>query len=53
MICKKLSKGKKLKEIADDLEKNENDIKDMVELAVKFAPEFDTKKVFEAYLKEK
>lgn len=52
LICKKLSKGKSLKEIADDLEEKENDIKDMYEFAVTFAPEYDAEKVIEAYMKE-
>ena len=52
LICRKLSKGKELREIADDLEEKEKDLKDMYEFVLTFAPEYDEKKVFEEYMKK-
>ena len=52
MICRKLRKGKKLREIADDLEEKEKDLRDMYEFAITFAPEYDEKKMFVEYMKK-
>ena len=52
-ICRKLSKGKSLQEIAEDLEEKEKDIQDMYEFAITFAPEYDENRVFEEYIKKR
>ncbi|MBE5923938.1 MAG: Rpn family recombination-promoting nuclease/putative transposase [Lachnospiraceae bacterium] len=48
-VCKKLAKGKNLDEIADELEEDVEVIKPMYDVAVKYAPDYDVEKVFEAY----
>ena len=53
LICKKLVKGKSLDEIADELEDDVDDIRPMYDVALRFSPDFNADKVFEAYEKEK
>lgn len=48
-VCKKLAKGKDLDEIADELEEDVEVIKPMYDVAVKYVPDYDAEKVFEAY----
>ena len=49
-ICKKLLRGKPLKVIAEELEEDINVIRPIYELALKFAPNFDSNAVIEAWL---
>ena len=49
-ICRKLRKGKSYTQIADELEEDEIRIKVICDLAQKFAPDYDEKKVLEAVL---
>ena len=53
LICKKLRKGKKLEEIAEDLEDNVTAIQEIYEVAEKFAPEYNTEMVLEAWNRRK
>ena len=53
LVCKKLAKGKDLDEIADELEEDVEVIKPMYNVAVKYAPDYDAEKVFEAYKETK
>ncbi len=46
-ICKKLTKGMSISEIADDLETDEAEIARICEVADKFAPEYDQDAIFE------
>ena len=50
LICRKLRKGKSYTQIADELEEDEIRIKVICDLAQKFAPDYDEKKVLEAVL---
>lgn len=45
ITCKKLTKGYSIEEIADILEEDEKTIRDIVEIAQKYAPEYDTDKI--------
>lgn len=45
ITCKKLTKGYSIEEIADMLEEDEKTIRDIVEIAQKYAPEYDTDKI--------
>ena len=47
LICKKLSKGKSVNQIADDLEEDVAKIKEIYDVAKDFAPEYDVKKILE------
>lgn len=47
LICKKLSKGKSVNQIADDLEEDVSKIKEIYDVAKDFAPEYDAKKILE------
>lgn len=47
LICKKLSKGKSVNQIADDLEEDVSKIKEIYDVAKDFAPEYDVKKILE------
>ena len=47
LICKKLSKGKSVNQIADDLEEDVSKIKEIYDVAKDFAPEYDIKKILE------
>ena len=44
-ICKKLEKGYEIEQIAEILEENESTIRTIVEIAQKYAPEYDTEKI--------
>lgn len=46
-ICKKLSKGKSVNQIADELEEDVSKIKEIYDVAKDFAPEYDVKKILE------
>lgn len=47
LICKKLSKGKSVNQIADELEEDVSKIKEIYDVAKDFAPEYDVKKILE------
>jgi hypothetical protein len=47
LVCRKLSKGKSIPEIAEDLEENEDVIRDICLDAEEFAPEYDADKIME------
>ena len=46
LICKKLAKGKTISEIAEDLETDEEEIAPIFNIAVRFAPDYDSDLVF-------
>jgi len=47
IVCKKLKKNKSVEQIADELEEEITDIQKIYDVAEKFAPEYDTNKIFE------
>lgn len=47
-ICKKLQKGKTISVIADELEEDTSTIHKYVDVALKFAPEYDVEKIIDA-----
>ncbi len=49
MICKKLRKSKSIEQIADELEEDVSKISKMYEIAIKYSPDYDENKVWEAY----
>lgn len=51
-ICKKLARGKNLPNIAEELEADEDDIRHIYEVAIKYAPEYDSESVFAELQKE-
>ncbi len=51
-VCKKLRKGKDVVQIADEVEEDVIRVKLICDIARDFAPEYETKKVFEAVQKE-
>lgn len=51
MIGKKLAKGKDIATIADELESEYEEIAGICEVAQRFAPEYNTEAIFEAYSK--
>lgn len=51
LICKKTAKNKTIEKIADELEEEIGYIQPIYEIAIKFAPEYDYKKVYEEYCK--
>ena len=51
-ICKKLSKGKGIETIIDEVESEDDEkIQGMIDIAEKYAPDYETEKVFEEYIK--
>ena len=48
MICRKLRKGKAPEQIADELEEDEEHIKELCDVAEEFAPDYDEEKVMQA-----
>ena len=44
-ICKKLEKGYTIEQMAEILEEDESTIRTIVEIAMKYAPEYDTEKI--------
>ena len=48
LVCRKLRKGKQLKQIAEDLEEDESSLKSIFEVASGFAPDYDEQKVIAA-----
>jgi predicted transposase/invertase (TIGR01784 family) len=47
LVCRKLLKGKSIPEIAEDLEEDEEVIRDICQDAEEFAPEYDADKIME------
>ena len=52
LVCRKLRKGKQLKQIAEDLEEDESSLKSIFEVASGFAPDYDEQKVIAAVRKK-
>ena len=51
-ICKKLRKGKVIETIIDEVESEDDEkIQGMIDIAEKYAPDYETEKVFEEYIK--
>lgn len=50
-VCKKLAKGKDIATIADELESEYEEIAGICVVAQRFAPEYNTEAIFEAYSK--
>lgn len=48
-ICRKLRKGKKAEEIAEDLDENIDVITPLFDIAVKYAPDYDIEAIYEEY----
>lgn len=48
-ICKKLEKGYAVEQIAESLEEDETTIRIIVDIAQKYAPEYDTVKIFKEF----
>lgn len=46
-ICKKMSKGKSVEQIADDLEENVSNIQEIYDIAVELEPDYDIEKIME------
>ena len=53
MVCKKLTKGKDVSQIATDLDEDESHIQEICNIAQKFAPDYDAEKIFEELSKSK
>ena len=53
LICTKLKKGKKPEVIAEELEEDFSKVQSICEAARAFAPEYDWKAVYEAYVRQK
>ena len=51
LICKKLSKGKSLETIADELEEEISVIEPICQTAERFAPDYDAERIYEALQK--
>ncbi len=53
LVCKKVSKGKLPDQIAEELDEDDTKyIKEIYEIAMKYAPEYDAEKVFEELTKK-
>ena len=50
-VCKKIRKGNRVAEIAEMLEKDEETVQRIYDIAVKYAPEYDEEKIMLEYLK--
>ena len=53
LVCKKLAKGKTPDEIADALEEPKEHIEQICAVARKFAPEYETDRIYDALKNEK
>jgi hypothetical protein len=53
LVCKKLRRHKSVSEIAEDLEEDEEIIKEMCDVAEKYAPEYDVDKVMEEWFQDR
>ena len=52
IICKKLVKGKSVDVIADELKEDEATIKDICDIAVKYAPDYDAEAICKEYMEK-
>ena len=52
LVCKKLCRGKDVEQIADEVEEDITRVEMICNIAERFAPEYDTDKVFAAVEKE-
>ena len=50
-VCRKLRKGKEYEEIAEDLEEDEMEVKDICEIAKDYGPYYDEDSVIDAILR--
>ncbi len=48
LICKKIRKGKTVETIADEIEKEVDEVKPIFNVAWKFAPDYDVKAIYDA-----
>ena len=51
-ICKKLRRGKDIPQIADEVEEDKVRVKRICDIAERFAPDYDSKQVYDALRKE-
>ena len=51
MVCKKLRKGKRPEQIAEDLEKDLPEIEEICQAAAPYAPDYPYEDVFKAWRK--
>ncbi|MBQ9306073.1 hypothetical protein [Butyrivibrio sp.] len=52
LICKKLNKGKSIKAIANEVEKNVEMVKEIAIIAERYLPDYDEEKIYKEW-KEK
>ena len=52
LVCKKLTKGKSVNVIANELEEDEATIKDICDIAVKYAPDYDAEAICKEYMEK-
>lgn len=53
LICKKLAKGKSINIIADEVEEDEDYVKEICEIAENYAPDYDVEKVYDEWKKDR
>ena len=46
LVCRKITKGKEVAQIADELEEDESIIQKIYDVAITFAPDFDAAKIY-------
>ena len=52
MVCRKLAKGKSVDMIADELEEDEETIKEICEVAKKYAPDYDAEAICKEFMEK-
>ena len=52
-VCKKLVKGKTIEIIADEVEEETKAIKPIIDIAVKYAPDYDVDAIYDELIKNK
>ena len=52
-VCKKLAKGKNAEQIADELEEDVEEIKEIYDIAAKYAPEYNPELIYSEYVNDK
>ena len=52
LVCKKIINGKLPEQIADELDEAEDHIQEIYDIALKFAPDYDSEKIFDALPKK-
>ncbi len=53
MICRKMEKGKTIAIIAEELEEKEDEIKKIYDIALKYAPNYDSEQIYAELNKDK